>query len=146
MLRFVRNTIMFFTMGVLAILVAWLFDIEALASSLPSRWEYNLREASAVNISLAGGVFVSSFVLAFLVQSRRTTWWVVAFGAFWAVIALFPNIGWVTQSHGPSGLRLGTLFAWGPLLLAFAALLGLRLASVVQRLRRCAHPNAEGST
>jgi hypothetical protein len=146
MLRLVRNAIIFLAMAVLTILAAWLFDLEALVSSLPSQWEYHLREALAVNISIASGVFVSSFVLAFLVQSKRPAWWVAAFGAFWAAVALFPSISWVTRPSGSSGLRLGFLFAWGPLMVAFASLLALRLASIVQQLRRPAHPNTEAST
>lgn len=126
---------MFAAMAIVVVVVAWSFDITALARLLPRQWEYNLREASAINIALSVGVLVASFVFAFLVQSKHPVWWVFAFGAVWAFVALFPNLGWVSRSQGPSGLRLGAIFFWGPLLVIFATLLALRLATAIQRLR-----------
>jgi hypothetical protein len=136
MLHFIRNAIMCAAMSVLAVVVAWSVGVEAVSDSLPTSWSPGFREALALNGSVAIGVLVSAFALCFLLQSRHPTWWVLAYGLLWSFLALFPNLKWVTRSHAPSGIELGTVLVWGPLTVVFATLLALRLASIAGRVAR----------
>lgn len=135
MLRFIRNMIMTIAVSVLAVLIAWSIDLDTIRSWLPSKWDFSLKEAISINLSVSVGVFFAALSLAFLLQSHRPKTWLLSFGAVWCFFALFPNMGWVSRSHGASGLRLGAVVIWGPLAVIFSTLLAMRVAATINSLR-----------